>query len=121
MANETTFIGFSSSRGLGNLYDIDLVNQDLLNEINTRKGTKVMDPEFGCIVHDLLFEVKSPGLVADIQDDITRIINRDPRVELQTLDIYEIPYGYAGVAVLKYNQFATIGELNMRFNQDNNA
>ena len=38
------------------LYDIELAKQDLLNEIYTRKGERVMEPEFGSIVWELLFD-----------------------------------------------------------------
>ena len=119
MANllkSTTFIGYSTIQGLGPLYDIKLVNQDLLNQINTRKGEKVMDPEFGSIVWDLLFETKSPSIISDIQSDLTTIINSDPRVSLQQIDILEQDHGYIGLITLFYNQFATTGQLQVAFN-----
>lgn len=110
------FIGYSAIQGLGPIYDIELVNQDLLNQIYTRKGEKVMDPEFGSIIWDLLFETKSPSIVADIQADLTRIVNSDPRVTLQTINIIEQDYGYTGLIILYYNQFATAGQLQVDFN-----
>ena len=115
-SNSTTFIGYSLIQGLGPLYNIEIVNQDLLNQINTRKGEKVMDPEFGCIVWDLLFEVKSPSIISDIQNDLTRIVNSDPRVTLQKIDIIEQDYGYVGLITLYYNQFATSRQLKVNFN-----
>ena len=111
-----TFIGYSAVQGLGPIYNINLVNQDLLNQINTRKGEKVMDPEFGSIVWDLIFENKSPSIVADIQTDLTRIVNSDPRVTLQEIDVIEQDHGYVGIILLWYNQFATAGSLQVSFN-----
>ena len=111
-----TFVGYSAVQGLGPIYDMNLVNQDLLNQINTRKGEKVMDPEFGSIVWDLIFENKSPSIVADIETDLVRIVNSDPRVALQEIDIIEQDYGYVGIILLWYNQFATSGSLQVSFN-----
>ena len=110
-----TFIGYSFLTGLKPLYNIDCVNQDLLNEINTRKGELVMDAEFGCIVWDLLFELKTPELINTIKTDLTRIFNNEPRVQLQQLVIQDIQNVYVGFATLYYNQFATSQQLNLTF------
>lgn len=77
-----------------------------------------MDPEFGSIIWDLLFEVKSPSTISDIQSDLTTIINSDPRVVLQQIDVVEQPYGYVGIVTLWYNQFATAGQLQVAFNTE---
>ena len=36
--------------------DVDLVKQDLMNHFSVRKGEKLMQPGFGTIIWDLLFE-----------------------------------------------------------------
>ena len=36
--------------------DLDLIKQDLFNHFNIRRGEKLMNPNFGTIVWDLLFE-----------------------------------------------------------------
>src|SRR5574343_344166 len=111
MANTPTFSGFSTVQGLGTIFDIELVKQDLLNQINTSKGERLMNPEFGCIVWDLLFELKSPTIVSEIQDDLIRIINSEPRVQLQNLQILEQDHGYIGVINLYFVQFKTADTL----------
>lgn len=111
-----TFIGYSTILGLGPIYDIKIVNQDLLNRINTRKGEKVMDPEFGSVIWDLLFETKSPTVITEIQQDLVAIVNSDPRVTLQQVDVIEQDYGYVGILTLFYNQYATSGQLEVSFN-----
>ena len=115
-ANPTTFIGYSTIQGLKPLYNQDVVNQDLLNQINTEKGTKVMDPEFGCIVWDKLFELKNDSVISDVIADLTRIVNSDPRVTLQQIQLIEQPYGYVGLINLFYNQLYTSGQLTVNFN-----
>ena len=49
----TIFRGFSTVdtvKAPFSLSDMELVKRDLLNEFNTRKGERVMRPNFGCIV-----------------------------------------------------------------------
>lgn len=115
-AQAAAFIGYSTILGLGPVYNINIVNQDLLNRINTRKGEKVMDPEFGSIIWDLLFETKTPSIISEIQQDLTAIVNSDPRVSLQQIQILDQPYGYLGIMTLYYNQYATTGQLQVAFN-----
>ena len=55
------------------LYDIDLAKQDLLNEIYTRKGERLMSPSFGYIVWDLLFDPLTEEVKSALEDDTIRI------------------------------------------------
>ncbi len=50
--------GFSTLNGSKKfkLTDFELVKQDLQNHFGIRKGEKLMNPEFGTIIWDLLFE-----------------------------------------------------------------
>ena len=65
------------------LYDIELAKQDLLNEIYTRKGERVMEPEFGSIVWELLFDPIGEQAQQDIKEDMIKIVRRDPRSNLE--------------------------------------
>ena len=38
------------------LYDLDLIKQDLINHFYVRQGERLMNPTFGTIIWDLLFE-----------------------------------------------------------------
>lgn len=118
MASIPTFSGFSTIQGLGTIFDIELVKQDLLNQINTRKGERLMNPEFGCIVWDLLFELKSPSIITEIQNDLIRIISSEPRVQLQQIQILEQEHGYIGIVDLYFTTFKTTDQLRVQFNQD---
>ena len=76
------FIGFST---IGNLslpkimHDRDLAQQDLKNEIFTRKGERVMNPKFGCVAWDLLFDPMTEFTKEELQKDLSRIVEKDPR------------------------------------------
>jgi phage baseplate assembly protein W len=73
------------------LYDLALAKQDLLNHFNTRKGERIMMPEFGSIVWDMLFEPLDDYTINLIDADVRSIIKADPRWLLQSVDISEGP------------------------------
>ena len=70
-------------------YDLDLARQDLLNQFNTRFGERIMLPKFGTIIWDLLFDPLDDRTKRLMTDDITRIINEDPRWRLIGIDVSE--------------------------------
>ena len=76
--------GFSTNARDGvntKIFDAELVRQDLLNEFNTRLGERAGRPQFGSLIHDLLFDLGDPRTESLVQADIVRIINNDPRIE----------------------------------------
>ena len=67
----------------------DLVKRDLLNTFYTKKGERVMRPEYGSIIWDLLMNPDDTATEREIRDDVLRIVDADPRVEhLYTTVIY---------------------------------
>jgi phage baseplate assembly protein W len=73
------------------LYDIDLAKQDLLNEIYTRKGERLMSPSFGYIVWDLLFDPLTEEVKAALEQDTIRIVSKDPRFQLLQILVTDSP------------------------------
>ena len=53
-----TYKGFSTltSDKSNQLFDLDLIKQDLVNHFYTRKGERVMNPNFGSVIWDMLYE-----------------------------------------------------------------
>jgi phage baseplate assembly protein W len=76
------------------LYDFELVQQDIINNFNTRKGERVMNPEFGCVIWDLLMEPLTDSVSAQLTEDITAICNSDPRVAPTKIQLTEYDSGY---------------------------
>lgn len=91
----TIYRGFSTKNKIKNfkLTDYELIKQDLLNHFNTRKGERVMNPDFGTIIWDLLFDPFTEELRTAIQDDITRIANSDPRVIIEQASVTDYQHG----------------------------
>ena len=76
------FLGYSTVGELSLpkiLHDRDLAQQDLLNEVYTRKGERVMNPKFGCVAWDLLFDPMTDFTKDELQKDLSRIVEKDPR------------------------------------------
>lgn len=104
------------------IVDAELVKRDLLNELYTKKGERVMRPNFGCIVWDLLMNPNTPDLQEMVKEDITGIIDRDPRVELNNINVFigdqsiraevEIFYNVINDADILYLEYSNIGEDN---------
>ena len=65
----------------------ELVIEDLMNEIMTRKGERIMMPTFGCVIHDMIFEPLDDMTRSVILEDLTDIINAEPRCELVSIDL----------------------------------
>jgi phage baseplate assembly protein W len=117
------FKGYSTvGKESGNfkIYDIELAKRDLLNEIYTRKGSRLMSPTYGFIVWDVLFDPLTDTIVELIREDTLRIVSRDPRLELRSLNVDEnIDLQTITVTViLNYVPTATLTELTAVFSRD---
>lgn len=62
--------------------DVELVKLDLLNHIFTRRGSRVMMPTFGTVIPDLVFEPLDALTTETLEDELRKVIDFDPRVEI---------------------------------------
>jgi|TARA_R110001606_G_scaffold377440_1_gene536511 phage baseplate assembly protein W len=84
------FTGFStkSKKAINHeLTDKDLVVEDLMNHIMTRRGERVMLPNYGSIIHDMLFEPLTSETTELIEEDLTEIIKDDPRCNFVSIEV----------------------------------
>ena len=72
------------------LTDVELIKQDLLNHIYTRKGERVGHRGFGTNIPDLLFEPFDENTVILISDQVKAVIAYDPRVRLVSDDDFQV-------------------------------
>lgn len=63
------------------LRDNSLVLRDFLNHLYIRKGEKLMNPDFGTIIWQSLYEPMTPGLQETIRQDIENLVAYDPRIK----------------------------------------
>ena len=101
------------------LYDLALIKQDLLNHFHIRQGEKLENPEFGTIIWDALFEPFTEDLKSAIAENVTTIVNYDPRVQVNSvavdtyesgiqiqLDLTYLPYNISEKMKLDFDQSA---------------
>lgn len=84
------------------LTDFELVKQDLFNHFHIRRGEKLMNPDFGTIIWDLIFEPYTTVIRDAVSKDIQKIVNYDPRVTAETIDITELANGILVEILLRY-------------------
>ena len=98
--------------------DFDLVKQDIFNHFNIRQGEKLMNPTFGTIIWNMLFEPLSAETKAAIVKDIQRIVNYEPRVVLTDIKLTEYQYGLSVDLTLNYLTTNQTDILSMRFDKN---
>jgi phage baseplate assembly protein W len=73
--------------------DFDLIKQDLFNHFNMRRGEKLMNPGYGSIIWDLMFEPLDDGLKEALIEEAQRIVGSDPRVLLEKVGVEQYEHG----------------------------
>ena len=99
------------------LYDLKLIQQDLLNHFYTRQGERLMNPTFGSVIWDLLFEPLTDEVKNIITNNVDQIINSEPRVTANYIlvtpyetgimiecDLTYLPYNISQVMQLRFDQ-----------------
>lgn len=118
MAKKNIYKGFSSINFEINksfkIFDIDVVKTDLLNHIFTRRGDRVMMPNFGTTIPDLVFEPIDEITLQTIREELNLVFNYDPRIELLKMNITPKPdeNSITVDALLKYIELEKVDNLN---------
>jgi phage baseplate assembly protein W len=123
MVTPKTYKGFSTiSNSTENysLYDFELIKQDILNHFHTRQGERLMQPKFGTVIWDLLFEPLTEEVRMVIKQDIESIINYDPRVQIADTNIITYESGIEIKFSMTYVQYNVTQEMTLRFDQGSN-
>lgn len=113
--------GFSTRyyEGVGahlfDMYDIKLVEEDLMNELFTIIGERLHMPEFGTRIPLLLFEPGDTETAEILEEDVRKVIDRDPRVALEALSIItpNDKNTLIAVAKIRYLEFNVVQDLNI--------
>jgi phage baseplate assembly protein W len=123
MAQQGLYKGFSSFEfqraKTFKIRDVELVKLDLLNHIFTKQGERVMMPTFGTIIPEMTFEPLDTETVNTVVEEVRRVLNYDPRVEILEMDVrpeYDRNTLYVGARVL-YIELNLVDdlELNIEF------
>lgn len=103
------------------LTDFELIKQDIINHFYIRKGEKLMNPNFGTIVWNVVHEPLTEDLKSVIVTDIRAIANYDPRVSIDNVIITEYDQGIQIELQLRYVQTNQSNLLTLRFDNQNNT
>jgi phage baseplate assembly protein W len=108
-------------KSVGNtvLYDLELIKQDLINHLHIRQGEKLENPEFGTIVWDLLFEPLTDQLKEAVAQNITEIVNYDPRIQVDRIVVDEYEAGIIIECELTYLPYNITEQLAFKFDEAN--
>ena len=115
-----TYKGFSTyKQQFSNSFTLsgfELAKQDLVNHFNIRRGEKLMNPEFGSIVWDALYEPLTDEIVSEIEEDVKSIIGYDPRLEAESILLEQYENGLLLEVQVKYIPDQILGSLLFDFN-----
>ena len=119
----TTYKGFSTLGSSKNfrLTDFDLIKQDIFNHFNIRKGEKLMRPNFGTIIWNVLHEPFTEDLKSVITQDIKAIAGYDPRVSFDNIIVTEYDQGIQIELQLRYVLTNQTRVMLMNFDGTNNT
>ena len=117
-----TYRGFSTiseeTQGY-TLYDLALIKQDIINHFHVRQGERLMNPEFGTIIWDVIFEPLTDDLRTLITKNVEDIINYDPRVRVDDIIITSYENGIQIECDLTYLPYNISESMRFKFDQDN--
>lgn len=77
-----------------------------------------MNPDFGTIIWDMLYEPYTDTLRDAIEDDIKRIVNYDPRIAVDKITVTEFTDGLFIELDLRYVLTNQLTRLTMQFDRD---
>jgi len=99
------------------LYDIALIKQDLMNHFHIRQGEKLENPEFGTIIWDIIYEPLTEQLKTVIAQNVTEIINADPRISVDGIVLDQYESGIIIDCTLTYLPYNISEQLRLKFDE----
>tara|TARA_B100000902_G_scaffold261258_1_gene247544 strand:+ start:421 stop:867 length:447 start_codon:yes stop_codon:yes gene_type:complete len=100
------------------LFDIALIKQDIINLFHIRKGEKLEDPNFGTIIWDMVYEPLTNDNRDFISENVTEIINYDPRVQVDGVTVSQYESGIQIECQLTYLTYNVSENMRLRFDED---
>jgi len=101
------------------LYDFELIKQDLLNSFYVRQGERLMNPTYGCVIWDLLFEPLTEDVKGLLLQNINAILNADPRVQASNVIVSQYDTGLQVQFTLSYTIYNLSEKIQLQFDQNN--
>jgi phage baseplate assembly protein W len=103
------------------LTDLELVKQDLTNHFHIRKGEKLMNPNFGTVIWNLIHEPLTDELKSVIIEDVNAIVSYDPRIAVDNVAITEYLQGIQIEIEVRYLLTNQSSQMFLQFNNQTNT
>lgn len=101
--------------------DTELVVQDLVNALNIDVGSIVGNPSYGTTLRTFIFEPNTLDVQTQIEEEIRRVINLDPRIEPNLINIFPQENGILIEVELAINPFNQAIQLSLFANAETGA
>ncbi len=83
-------MGLDESGGIAVAHDEETIRQSIWMILTTAPGERVMRPDFGCGIHDLVFAPNTPGTAGQVIAEVHQALVRwEPRIDV--LDVDAVP------------------------------
>lgn len=99
------------------LTDQLLVQQDFINALNIRQGSKVGNPAYGTTLWDFIFEPNSPETNGQIELEVRRVASLDPRIIIGSVQPYPSDEGVLIEIQLAFQPFNDATSLSLFFSK----
>lgn len=99
-------------------YNVDLIEEDLMNELFTIRGERMKMPNFGTRIPLMVMELNDQESMDILKEDVETVIRHDPRVELQAIDVITNVDRHSIIIVAKvlYKEFLVTKDLYIEVN-----
>ncbi len=85
-------LAITSRGGIALVHEEDDIREAILNILNTAPGERVMRPEYGCNIHNMLFAPINADTMGEITRDVYASLGRwEPRAEVLDVSVKADP------------------------------
>ena len=91
----------------------------MINHFYIRKGEKLENPEFGTVIWDMIFENFTEEVKTIISKDVEDIVNYDPRIVVNEIQVDSTPQGIRIEASITYVPFNVNERMTFDFDKNN--
>ena len=115
-----TYYGFSTidNNKKFRLVDYELVKRDVLNSLMIKSGEKLGKPEYGTNVWGLIFEPLTNSTMKDLEHEMRKTVEQDPRVKVDDVQVYPKDNGVLVELFVTVLSTTEQQRLSLFFNQD---
>ena len=103
------------------LVDEALVIQDFINSLNIQQGQKVGNPGYGTTLWSFVFEPNTYDVQNQLEIEIRRVANQDPRLILNTVSAFPQENGILIEVEMAITPFNNAQTLSVFFNNSTNT